>query len=72
MVPYRGRLGIKQYMPNKPVKYGMKIYAIANVVSSYIRKWHVYLGRFEKKDTDNIVLELLEGVKSKSHIFTNT
>lgn len=26
MVPFRGRLGIKQYIPGKANKYGMKIY----------------------------------------------
>jgi len=72
MVPYRGKLGIKQYIPNKPIKYGIKIYAIADSDTAYVRKWHIYSGKYDRKDTDNIVLELLEGVASYSHIFMDS
>ncbi len=51
MVPYRGKLGIKQFMPNKPIKYGIKIYAIADSETAYVRKWHIYSGKYDRKDT---------------------
>jgi len=48
MIPYRGKLGIKQYMPNKPCKYGIKIYVLAGSESAYVQKWHIYSGKYDK------------------------
>jgi len=72
MIPYRGRLGIKQYMPNKPCKYGIKIYVFASSELAYVQKWHIYSGKYDKKDTNNIVLELLQGISSSSHLFMDS
>lgn len=72
MVPFRGRLKIRQYLKNKPVKYGIKIYALADSETAYLKQWYVYSGREDRKNTNNIVLSLLKDMKSKSHIFMDS
>ena len=45
LVPYRGRCPFRQYIPSKPVKYGIKIWWNCDAVTSYPLKGEVYLGR---------------------------
>ena len=44
MVAFKGRLGIKQYIKNKPTKWGIKIFSIAGS-SGIIYDFLVYIGR---------------------------
>lgn len=32
LVPFKGRCGFRQYMPKKPAKYGLKIWAVCDVI----------------------------------------
>lgn len=41
MVPFKGRLGIKVYIANKPIKRGIKIFALAGQ-SGYIHRFTVF------------------------------
>ncbi|XP_069168757.1 piggyBac transposable element-derived protein 4-like [Procambarus clarkii] len=41
---WRGRLSFKVYNPNKPDKYGVKLYMLAESVSGYIYDFDVYSG----------------------------
>lgn len=66
IIPYKGRLSIKQYMPSKPHKYGIKVYCIADSLSGYIVKWRVYTGK-EEGSTNRIVHELLEGFNNQGY-----
>ncbi len=66
-IPYRGRLKINQFNPIKPTKYGIKIFAISDSESSYIIKWVIYKG--SQHNILNIIKELTENIKEKSHIF---
>ena len=47
---FRGHCSFRQYMQSKPAKYGIKYWAIVDVVSSYILNTDVYLG----KDPSNV------------------
>lgn len=42
--PFRGRCGFRQYMPNKPAKYGLKIFALVDSRSFYTYNLEVYVG----------------------------
>lgn len=42
---FRGRCGFKQYMPNKPNKYGIKVQAAVDCESFYTSKIEVYAGK---------------------------
>lgn len=42
LVPFKGRCGFRQYMPKKPAKYGLKVWALRDVKTSYAWKVQVY------------------------------
>lgn len=45
LVPFRGRVSFKQYIPSKPAKYGIKIWWCCDAGTSYPLNADVYLGR---------------------------
>ena len=45
LVTFRGRCQIRQYMPSKPEKYGIRIWTIGNLTSHYVLKMGVYKER---------------------------
>ncbi|XP_053964402.1 piggyBac transposable element-derived protein 4-like [Anastrepha ludens] len=42
---FRGRCSFRQYMPNKPNKYGLKIYALVDAKSFYVINLEIYPGK---------------------------
>ena len=44
MVGFKGRFGAKQYMPNKPVKYGIKAFTMADSKNAHILNVLPYTG----------------------------
>lgn len=64
LVPYRGRVSFRQYIPSKPDKYGMKIFWICDSITNYPLKGIPYLGKEGRNRATNvahnIVLELCE------------
>lgn len=67
LVPFRGRCPFRQYMPNKPAKYGIKIWAAYDTKSSYAWNMQVYTGKLpggasEKNQGMLVVLEMSEGL----------
>ena len=61
--------GFKVYMANKPNKYGMKLYILAESRTGYIYNFEVYHGRDENIDNGaaGMVKRLLGDLNSKSH-----
>lgn len=45
LMAFRGRCPFRQYFPNKPAKYGIKIQAMADAKTYYICKMEVYAGK---------------------------
>ena len=45
MIPFKGRSSLKQYMPLKPVKRGVKVWAGADASNGYISAFQVYTGK---------------------------
>ena len=45
MVPFKGRLGFKQFMKDKPVKFGIKLWVCADAVTAYCYNLEVYTGK---------------------------
>lgn len=41
---FRGRCSFRQYMPNKPAKYGLKIHALVDARTHYLLNMEVYVG----------------------------
>ena len=82
MVGFRGRFGAKQYMPNKPVKYGIKAFTMADSKNGYVLNILSYTGRdtLQEASTEyvdlpqpaRIVLHLIELYLNKGHhVFTD-
>lgn len=45
LVPYRGRVFCRQYMPNKPAKYGLKFFNSCCSLTGYVLHSQIYLGK---------------------------
>ncbi len=45
MIPFKGRSTLKQYMPKKPVRRSLKIWALADVSNGYVSSFQVYTGK---------------------------
>ncbi|CAC5394082.1 unnamed protein product [Mytilus coruscus] len=45
MIPFKGRVQFKQYMPQKPHKWGVKAWVLADSQHSYIQYVDIYPGR---------------------------
>lgn len=71
MIAFKGRSSIKQYMPNKPVKRGIKVWMRSDSSNGYISQFTVYTGRkgatTEVGLGGNVVRDLVEKVKGKYH-----
>ncbi|XP_025754432.1 piggyBac transposable element-derived protein 4-like [Oreochromis niloticus] len=67
LVPFRGRCKFKQYIPTKPAKYGLKIWTVCDVKTSYAWRVQLYTGkagdRAEVNQGMSVVMELTEGLK---------
>lgn len=76
MVPWRGRLVFRQYLPAKSHKYGIKLYKICTP-EAYTYDLRIYAGKNERTDaaetnsdghTYNICMELLKDLKNEGRI----
>ena len=72
MVPWRGRVAWRQFIANKPVRYGMKLYFLCESGSGYILKMKMYTGKEgnvrEINHGPNVVLDLVKEYYGKNHI----
>ena len=72
MIPFKGRLSIKQYMKDKPTKWGIKVFVLADPRNGYTVRLQVYTGKNSQLASNEtglcsrVVLELLSGLESKS------
>ena len=73
---FRGRCSFKQYMPKKPNKYGIKIFALVDSSTYYASNLEVYVGQqphgpYERKnDTCSIVLRMIEPISGTNRNLT--
>ena len=45
MIHWRGRLSFRQFIANKPIWFGIKVWVLADSESKYIYKQQLYIGR---------------------------
>ena len=72
MMAFRGRHGLKQYMPNKPTKYGIKVWQLNVTKKSYCSNFSLYLGKptggeREKNLGKKVVLEMSKDLVGKQN-----
>ncbi|XDV25949.1 hypothetical protein PO909_029773 [Leuciscus waleckii] len=73
LIGFRGRCQFRQYMPSKPAKYGLKIWAACDAKSSYSHNMQVYTGKpaggqREQHLGKRVVLDMVKDLKG--HIVT--
>lgn len=67
---FRGRCSFRQFIPNKPAKYGIKIFALVDARTFFVLNQEVYVGKqppgpFEVSNTpEEIVLRLCQPIKN--------
>ncbi|XP_055325865.1 piggyBac transposable element-derived protein 4-like, partial [Sitodiplosis mosellana] len=71
LLPYRGRCPFIQYIPNKPAKYGIKIWVLCDSKTYYAYNLKVYVGRNrnsapEVNQAENVVMRLAEGLNGRN------
>jgi hypothetical protein len=56
MIMYKGKYClIRQYMPKKPIRFGLKVWAAADALSKYLWDFEVYCGKSgNPHDEDNM------------------
>ena len=74
MIPFKGRSTLKQYMPLKPVKRGIKVWAMSDAKNGYVSEFEVYTGKkantVEKNLGANVVKTLTKSyIGTFRHIF---
>lgn len=70
MVKFKGRSTLKQYLPMKPIKRGIKIWERSDSASGYVYDFNIYCGKNDsEKEVDNstlgerVVLALTTSIK---------
>lgn len=74
MILFKGRLGSKQYIKDKPTKWGVTVFMLCDSSTSYCYRFEVYISRNSEFEGDNVglcsavVLNLTNKMDSKEHI----
>ena len=71
MIPFKGRSSLKQYIPNKPTKRGIKVWVRADAINGFVSAIKVYVGKqggvavtgFGEK----VVKDLTEAISGKNY-----
>lgn len=70
MCAYRGRLYFKQYMPQKPSRYGIKLYILSESKTGYVWNFDIFCG--QANAITEVVMNLLDSLAGKGHtLFTD-
>ena len=70
MIKFQGRSSLKQYMPMKPVKWGIKVWVLGDSSNGYFSKFKVYTGKQEAREVglgEHVVKTLTRGLEKKNH-----
>ncbi len=70
MIKFTGRSSLKQYMPMKPIKRGIKVWALADSHNGYFHYFQMYTGKEgsgEKHLGQRVVKDLTKHLKGKHH-----
>lgn len=73
LLPLKSRCGFITFMPNKPDKYGLKFWVLAEVDTKYVVRVTPYLGAQEKFSRGNVplaeavVMDLVQPIKGKGY-----
>eukprot|EP00984_Skeletonema_dohrnii_P004810 scaffold1689_cov99-Skeletonema_dohrnii-CCMP3373.AAC.1 len=67
MIKYNGRaVSYVQYNPQKPIKHGIKVFAICDALSAIMLAWIVYVGK--EDDVDGSALSVCDRLVRRAHL----
>ena len=71
MIAFKGRSAIKQYMPKKPTKRGIKVWVRSDSLNGYVSQFDIYTGkdgsRTEVGLGGNVVKKLTRSIIGRNH-----
>ena len=69
MIKFQGRSSLKQYMPAKPIKHGIKVLVQGDSSNGYFSRFEVYTGRKDNREGLGayVVKTLTNDLKHKHH-----
>ncbi|KAK7095512.1 hypothetical protein V1264_006908 [Littorina saxatilis] len=71
MIPWRGRLSFRMFIPSKPTRYGIKMYCCCEADTGFVCRMQVYTGAGpngpEKNHGENVVKRLTQDFLGKGH-----
>ena len=70
MIKFQGRSTLKQYVPKKPIKRGIKVWVLADSDNGYFHNLQVYTGKEESAEKGlgaRVVKDLTRPIKKKHH-----
>jgi len=71
MVAFKGRSSLKQYIANKPIKRGFRLWSLCSS-DGYVLNFDVYVGAVDVEQEDSlgsrVVLSLMKGFNQKGHV----
>ena len=72
MIKFKGRSSLKQYMPKKPIKRGIKVWVRADAINGFVSDFDIYIGKEETTVTQlgtKVVLKLCNYLPRGHHIY---
>ena len=67
MIPFKGRSSLKQYMPMKPIKRGIKVWVRADANNGYVLAFEVYTGRKGNTTEKGLGAMVVKGLTEQLH-----
>ena len=71
MIPFQGESCLKQFLPKKPVKRGIKVWCLADSTNGYVHNFDVYTGKGSQSSEgtlgSRVVLMLSDHLQHKNH-----
>ena len=68
MICFKGQLGFKQYIKDKPTKWGIKVFTLSDAINGYVYRFQIYTGKNIDDSVDvglcsRVCLELMSGLE---------
>ena len=70
MIKFQGRSSLKQYMPKKPIKRGIKVWVLGDSNNGYFSRFEVYSGKGEERVVGlgaHVEKNLTKELKNRNH-----
>ena len=70
MIKFQARSSLKQYIPKKPIKHGIKVWVLGDSNNGYFSRFEVYSGRGEARVVGfgiHVIKNLTKELKNRNH-----